>query len=77
LNFDIVAEEILEDRTNRIILRVAPEDLVYLGYILESFEGWCNYTTIQNNEPLLQIDMTHDYVDCTKELIQFLKSWEI
>jgi len=43
LNFDIVAEEILEDRTNRIILRVAPEDLVYLGYILESFEGWCNY----------------------------------
>jgi len=77
MDFEIITENILNDRTKRVVLRVAPKDLLYLGYILESFEGWCNYTTIQKNEPFLQIDITPDYIEPAIELLQFLKSWEI
>jgi len=77
LNFNLRSEETLKDGTRRILLEVASEDLVYLGFILESFEGWCNYTTVKKNTPYLQIDVTPDYAEPTRELINFLKNWEI
>ena len=76
MQFDLVSQEILADKTNRLILRVDPEDLVYLGFILESFEGWCNYTTIRKNEPFLQVDVSPDYYKNTVELLNFLRKWE-
>ena len=75
MQFENVSSEILEDKTKRVILQVASEDLVYLGFILESFEGWCNYTTIKRNEPYLQVDIAPDYVDSTEELLDYLKQW--
>lgn len=75
MEFERVSSEILTDNTKRVILRVASEDLVYLGFILESFEGWCNYTTIKKKEPYLQIDISPDYIGSTEELLVYLKQW--
>lgn len=75
MQFEQVASEILEDNTKRIILKVASEDLVYLGFILEAFEGWCNYTTIKKPEPFLQIDISPDFIASIEELLQYLKPW--
>ncbi len=77
MRFDIVSSEILNDKTKRVILKVTDEDLFYLGYILESFEGWCNYTTIRKTEPFLQIDIAPDYINSTEELLNYLKNWNL
>ncbi|MCD6176563.1 MAG: DUF4911 domain-containing protein [Candidatus Cloacimonetes bacterium] len=75
MNFFVADREILRDGTKRFMLNVPKEELIYLGYILESFEGWCNYTTPNKNEPLLQIDVTPDYFDDFNKLIRILSEW--
>ncbi|RLC56950.1 MAG: hypothetical protein DRH89_04565 [Candidatus Cloacimonadota bacterium] len=75
MKFSIVDSESLADRTERFIIKVPRKELIYLGYILESFEGWCNYTTPNKNEPFLQVDVTPDYLDDFNKLIQALIDW--
>ena len=65
----------MADGTERVIIKVASEELIYLGYILESFEGLCNYTTPNKNEPFLQVDVTADYINDFNKLIQTLIKW--
>ncbi len=75
MKFSIVDSESLADRTERFIIKVPRKELIYLGYILESFEGLCNYTTPDKNEPFLQVDVTPDYLDDFNKLIQALIDW--
>ena len=75
MNFFVADREILRDGTKRFMLNVPKEELIYLGYILESFEGWCNYTTPNKNEPFLQIDVTPDYLNDFNKLIKALSEW--
>lgn len=75
MKFSVVDRETLGDGTERLMLNVPKEELVYLGYILESFEGWCNYTTPDKNEPFLQVDVTPDYINDFNKLIQALSEW--
>ncbi len=56
-------------------IEVPREELIYLGYILESFEGWCNYTTPNKSEPFLQVDVTADYIDDFNKLILAISKW--
>jgi len=73
--FFVADRETLLDGTERLMLNVPKEELIYLGYILESFEGWCNYTTPNKNEPFLQIDVTPDYLNDFNKLIKALSEW--
>ena len=75
MKFSIADRATLTDGTKRLMLNVPKEELIYLGYILESFEGLCNYTTPKKNEPFLQVDVTHDYIDDFNKLIQALSEW--
>jgi len=75
MDINLISEEILPDNTSRIILKIEAKDLFYFGYIIESFEGWCNYTTIKKNEPFLQLDITPEYLNSVKELLEYLRNW--
>ena len=77
MNFEIKEQQQLEDGTERVLIRVQKDELVYLGYFLEAFEGWCNYTTPDKNQPILQVDITPDYVKHFNDLIDALKEWEL
>jgi hypothetical protein len=77
VNFEIKEKQQLEDGTERFLIRVKKDELVYLGYFLESFEGWCNYTTPDKNQPILQVDVTQDYVKNFSDLIDALKKWAL
>jgi hypothetical protein len=57
------------------MLDVPKEELIYIGYILESFEGLCNYTTPNKSEPFLQVDVTNDYLNDFNKLIKALSDW--
>ena len=75
MKFSVADRETLADGTKRLMLNVPKEELIYLGYILESFEGWCNYTTPNKNEPFLQVDVTLNYIDDFNRLIKALSEW--
>ena len=75
MKFSIADRKTLNDGTHRLKIEVPREELIYLGYILESFEGWCNYTTPNKREPFLQVDVTADYINDFNKLIIVLSKW--
>ena len=77
MNFQIKNEKLLTDKTGRFNIYIQKNELVYMGYFLESFEGWCNYTTPDKNETVLQVDVAPDYINDFKKLMKFLKSRKI
>ncbi len=76
MDFKILQETKLDDKSIRIIIETEESDLVYLGYILETMEGWCNYTTISKNPTRIAVDTNIDYLSDLKELLQLLKIWQ-
>ena len=77
MNFEIKKEYFLENGTQRILVHISSDELLYLGYFLESFEGWCNYTTIKDKNNLLQIDVSPDFVKDFSYLLHFIKEWKL
>ena len=75
MNFEIKSQTFLADNSQRIKLLISGEELVFLGFILEAMEGWCNYTTVKEKQPLLQIDIPADFIDEMHQLLDFLQSW--
>ncbi|MBT3755196.1 MAG: DUF4911 domain-containing protein [Candidatus Cloacimonetes bacterium] len=75
MKFSVADRKTLPDGTTRVMLDVPKEELIYIGYILESFEGLCNYTTPNKSEPFLQVDVTNDYLNDFNKLIKALSDW--
>lgn len=77
MQFDVISSQRLDDGSRRLVVKIAFKELIYFGYILESFEGWCNYTTIDKQKQLVQIDISPDYLQETEKLLINLKKWRI
>lgn len=75
MNISVVSTKSLSDGSERFLICVSAAELIYLGYILESFEGLCNYTTPKKGEPILQVDVTSDYIQDFNLVIQALQEW--
>ncbi len=77
MNITILQESNLKDKTKRISIRIPSHELMYFGYFIEGFEGWCNYTTPDKNEPVLQVDVVPDFVEEFEKVLMFLRDWEL
>lgn len=77
MNIKQLSQETLDDGTLRILLEVERYQAMYVVYFLESFEGFCNYTTPDKKESILQVDVAPDYIDDTKEVLEYLENWEL
>ena len=77
MNLTILKESFLEDKTKRILLKIPSDELMYFGYFIEGFEGWCNYTTPDKNESVLQVDIAPDFVEEFRILLQFIRELEL
>ena len=75
MNFRLMERIALSDGSLRYNISISGAELIFLGYILESFEGWCNYTTRKDNDNLLQIDVPADYRNSVEELLEYLHDW--
>jgi len=77
MNFKQVDQQYLRDGSLRLLLEVETYQLMYLGYFLESFEGFCNYTTPKRKEPILQVDIAPDFIIETQRILALLKDWDL
>jgi hypothetical protein len=76
MQFEFIEESQLQDGTHRFILKVEPAELVMVGFLLESFDGLFNYTTIDDKNSLVQVDFLPDAYDDGKKMLEFMKEWE-
>ncbi|MBL7086260.1 MAG: DUF4911 domain-containing protein [Candidatus Cloacimonetes bacterium] len=76
MKIDKKLEEILEDGSDELIIQTNYQDLQFIGYILESFGGCCNYTTIDKDEMFLKIVIPKDFKYDVKNILNFLKDFE-
>lgn len=75
MQIDIVSEKILDDDATELIVQTNSTDLQFIGFILESFEGYCNYTTIDKKKMLLRIIIAKDFKQDAEEIIDYLKDY--
>jgi hypothetical protein len=76
MRFELIEENQLQDGTHRFILKVEPSELVMVGFLLESFDGLYNYTTIDDKNSLVQVDFLPDAYEDGKKILEFMKKWE-
>ena len=77
MDFRIISDKILDDETRRLHLEINRSELMYLVYFLESFEGWCNCTTVDKKKHILQIDVTESYEKKVRELLGYLRKYKL
>jgi hypothetical protein len=75
MKFHIISRKTLGDQTLEMTLYTPKEEVIVLGYILESFEGWFNYSTIDPKKQLFRVRIMKDFTTSAEELIAFLKGW--
>ena len=77
MKFQIHSQKVLADGTLRFLIGMENNQLIKFGYILESLEGWCNYTTPHKTEPVLQVDVSPDFVTDFDQLLKELTGMDI
>lgn len=72
MKLKIESKEILQDGVIRYQVKIPSSDFLYTGFLLESFEGVCAYTTSNKQEGILQIDVTADFAQEFTEIYKAL-----
>ncbi|MCK4358453.1 MAG: DUF4911 domain-containing protein [Candidatus Cloacimonetes bacterium] len=76
MQIDKISETIMDDEATELIVQTNSTDLQFLGFILESFEGYCNYTTIDKEKLLLKIIIPKDFKKDVEKIIDHLRSYD-
>lgn len=77
MDFQVESKQELNDGTLRFLIKMSKDKLIKFGYILESLEGWCNYTTPEKTRPILQVDVAPDFIKDFEVVIKTLKEMDI
>ncbi len=71
-----VEETRLSDGSLRLLLDIEPHRFVTVGFILESMEGFCIYTTVRRDDrQFLQINVPPDFIAQVSGLLQDIESY--
>ncbi len=76
MDFEIVSRTKIEGNSEELILKTEKNNLQLLGYILETVDGMCNYTTVDKEETLLKVVYTLDFKNDVDQILQSLKENE-
>ena len=75
MNFEIKSREITEENIHIVTVEIEPKDQIIFCYVLESWEGVFNYTTIDKKRNLLSIKIAGDFSEEAEEVLNFLKRY--
>lgn len=73
---DVISNNKLEDESYEIVFRTNPDDLIFIGYILEAFEGFAYYTTIDKVSTLVKVTVTEDYLEQVQKILAALRDFK-
>jgi len=71
-NFKILSDSYNKNGDRIFQLKVPPHEMIYMGYLLESLEGWAYYTTIDIKESILHVEVIKDYVAEFDKLLEVI-----
>ncbi|MCB5250391.1 MAG: DUF4911 domain-containing protein [Candidatus Cloacimonadales bacterium] len=63
-----------QDQTNSYYIQTPRKEVIFFGSILESLEGWCNYTTFDKNQSIVLVDVAKDYIDVFERLLEQIEA---
>jgi len=76
VNLTIADQTELEDGCLRTWLIIPDKEFVVIGFLLESMEGMCNYSTVRKDGvSYMELTISPNYKEDISELLEFFKSW--
>jgi len=73
MDLEIVSRTKIEGNSEELVLKTEKNNLQLLGYILETVEGMCHFTTVDKEETLLKVVYTLDFKEDVDRILQLLK----
>ena len=73
MDLEEVSRTAIKDNSEELVLRTDKSNVQFLGYVLETVEGMCHYTTIDKEKSLIKIVYTLDFKDDVDKIITSLK----
>jgi hypothetical protein len=75
MDFRIVEREITQENVIILTIQIAPKDQIVFCYVLESWEGAFNYSTVDKQNNLISVQIAGDYSQEADEILEFLKKY--
>lgn len=75
MNFQIVERKTLADKTIDLSIQINSKDQIIFCFILESWEGVFNYTTIDKKKSLIKVLIAEDFAQEADNVLNFLKKY--
>ncbi len=73
MEIQIVKKEKMPDASVHYKMIVQPRDLIILGYLLESLEGWSYYTTIDKKENIFSVEVIKAFTEKFELFLEDIK----
>jgi hypothetical protein len=73
LNFTIISTSLNANGDKIFLLQIPPAEIITMGYIIESLEGWAFHTIIDKERFILHVEVIRDYVECFDKLMEKMK----
>lgn len=77
MKFQIQEKRKNPDQSDTYLIKLPREEVIFMGYILESLEGWVHYSTIDKKESILSVEVIKDYCSKFEELIKRIAQLEV
>lgn len=75
MKFNITNKTVLADGTVDLIVQIAGKDQIIFCYILESWEGVFNYSTVDKKQSLINIKIAEDFANEAEDVLNYLKDY--
>ncbi|HEX37615.1 MAG TPA: DUF4911 domain-containing protein [Candidatus Cloacimonetes bacterium] len=76
MKIEEISRRYLDGNSEELIVHVDKKDLQLLGYILETIEGMCYYSTIDKDDSQVKITYTVDYKLDIEKILKSLREHE-
>lgn len=76
MKIEEISRRDLDSHSEELIVQVDKNDLQLLGYVLETIEGMCYYSTIDKDNSQVKITYTMDYKSDVEKILQSLREHE-
>ena len=76
MDIEVVSITKIQGNSEELVLKTEKKNLQLLGYILETVEGMCHYTTVDKEETLLKLVYTLDFKDDIDRILKSIKENE-